>query len=237
MDPLDVRIDRKQTNVAVQDNELIRAAYTMELREKRLLMLAISKIRSSDMPSVGQSIGVELTTEDFKAIFGYENPSRDMRAAAKGLMRRQVTISPNTKTEIVMQWVDAIEYREGRARILFGATISKYLAGMVEQFTQIPLLEISKLNSKHSVRFYEMLKQMEKNKWLTIELDELRSMLCLENKYNTAGTLKKHIIEPSIAELNKQSPWDISVEYVKKGKAVKSVRITYKDKNQMPLEF
>lgn len=239
MDVLNIRADQSKNGIAVQDNALVRSAYTMELREKRLLLMAISRIDSSSYPKHGQCISVELNRDEWAEMFPSGNPWRDMRTACKGLMRRQVTMNPNSQNELIMNWVDSIQYSEGGvARLMFGYSISVYLAGMLDEFTQIDLLDVAKFNSKHTVRIYELLSQMVNDKpewWLKITIDEFRTYLGIGEKYPRFSQLNQYVLRPALKELSDKSDWNIDVEHIKTGRAVTSLMFRFKEKDQLNL--
>ena len=228
------RHDSNDNLVAVQDNELIRAAYQMELVEKRLLLLAISKINSNTAPKPNSCIKVTVTTDDWGELYDAKNGWRDMRDASRGLLGRQVTISPMDKKRTkVMNWLDSCEYIPGQSKveITFGWSVSVYLAGMVEQFTQVDMLDVAKFTSKHAVRTFELLQQMRSDKsatsWLQMSVDEYKVCLGIAGSYERFAELKRVVIEPVVKELNVKANMKLNVEYIKDGRKVVALKFIY----------
>lgn len=231
---INARYDNNDNRVVVQDNELIRAAYQMELVEKRLLLLAISKINSNTAPKPNSCIKVTVTTDEWSELYGAKNGWRDMRDASRGLLGRQVTVSPMDKKRTkVMNWLDSCEYVPGHSKveITFGWSVSVYLAGMVEQFTQVDMLDVAKFNSKHAVRTFELLQQMRSDKretsWLQISIDEYKACLGISDSYERFAELKRAVIEPVVKELNAKANMRLGVEYRKEGRRVVALKFTY----------
>lgn len=236
-----IRHDRNPNGVAVQDNALIRSAYSMELREKRLLLLAISRIHSNQHPKQNQCIQVELHRDEWADMFPATNPWRDLKTACRGLMRRQVTMFPTEKSQLLLNWVDSVQYHEGgTVHLKFGYSMSIHLAGMLDEFTQIDLLDVSKFNSKHTVRLYELLAQMvNKNEewWLKITIEDLRTYFDIGKAYSRYSQLNQYVINPALKELNDKSSWDITVERIKTGRSVTSLHFRFKEKTQLAMDF
>ena len=78
------------------------------------------------------------------------------------------------------------------------------LAGMLEQFTKIDLLSISKLKSIYSIRLYEIISQFGSTGYRVISLDDFRfSMDCLE-RYKENKELIKFVVKPALKEINQK---------------------------------
>ena len=236
---MDIRLDNDQSNLAIQDNELIRSAYTMTLIEKRLLLHAISKVDSHAMSKSGQNISVEITAKQWQKLYDTPQPWRDLKNASRKLMNRQVTINPTDRQTVVMNWIDNTEYNSDSVKISFGSRISKYLTGMLTKFTQIDLLDVAKFDSVYTVRLYELLSQVEKksvsDSWLKISVDEFRVVFDLGDKDDRFSYLNQRVLTPSIKELNQKSGWDITLRTIKKGRAVHMLHFEFSPKAQREL--
>lgn len=239
MDDQVLRLDDDKSRVAVQDNELIRSAYTMTLVEKRLLLHAISKIDSHALPKSGQSIQVEVTAKQWKQLYNTAQPWRDLKNASRKLMNRQVTIYPTKKKTLIMNWIDSTEYTSDTVKIRFGYHLSKYLTGILSQFTQIDLLDVAKFDSVYTVRLYELLRQVEKAPgepgWLKISVEEFRTVFDLGDKYDRFSYLNQRVLTPAVKELNRKSDWEISLDRIKKGRAVHMLHFKFEPRKQQDL--
>ncbi|MFT2112635.1 replication initiation protein [Marinomonas sp. 2405UD68-3] len=218
------RLDNEKSKLAVQDNELVRSAYTMTLLEKRLLLHAISKIDSHKLPKEGQNINVEITAKQWENLYNTPQPWRDLKNASRKLMNRQVTINPTAKKILVMNWVDSTEYTSDAVKISFGNKISHYLTGMLTKFTQIDLLDVAKFDSAYTVRLYELLRQVEQkpltDNWLKITVEEFRIIFDLGKKYDRFSYLNQRVLTPSVRELNRKSDWNITLTTEKQGRSI-----------------
>ena len=223
-----------------QDNDLVRAAYKMTLQEKRLLILAISKInKRPHPPSKGEQLNCSITAKEWAEHYPSEKAYGDLKAAAKALIRRTVRVHPTTKVEREMSWVDHTDYHhnEGRCDIWFGSAISTYLAGWLDQYTEYDLLNVGKMSSIYSVRLYELLMQMEKEGkgWLKISIDELRTVLDIGESYKRMPDFKRWVLNNALSEINTKSDLEVSFELIKEGRATVGLHFSFNKKEQRDL--
>ncbi len=101
---------------------------------------------------------------------------------------------------------------------------------LTEQFTQYSLKEFLSLNSKHSKRMYQLLKQYEKIGERTLSIEDLKKFLEIEgNKsYNRFYNLEKRVLETTRNDINSLTTLSIEYEKEKQGKEV--VAVTFKMK-------
>jgi plasmid replication initiation protein len=238
------RWDNNSTGFAVQDNELIRSAYSMSLNSKRLFLLALSKINSMNFAGKDTCIGVVISAEEWGNLYGNGESWRALKRATQELMRRQVVIRPmDKKSKKVLNFCDSAEYFEGsgKCHIRFGYTVSIMLSGMLDEFTKIDLLNTAKFTSRNTIRLYELISQMRnRNKdkyWLYISVEELRVCMGFSDKqYARFTDFRRAVIEPSITEINNQSDMKIThVEYKRESKKIIGMRFSFIENDQLPL--
>jgi plasmid replication initiation protein len=238
------RWDNNPNGVAVQDNDLIRAAYQMSLNTKRLFLMSVAKINSISFAKKDTCIGVKITVAEWSNLYGKDGSWRSLKKATNELMKTQVTIRPlDKKRKKVLNILDSAEYfeGEGKCELRFGWSTSNLLAGMLDEFTQIDLLATARFTSRNSVRLYELLSQMKNRNndkfWLQLSIDEVRVCMGFNLlQYPRFTDFRRFVLEPSIAEVSAQSDLKItSVEYLKEKKKVIGVRFNFIENDQMPL--
>lgn len=239
-DVLPPREDSMTGKVAVQDNALVRSAYTMTLLEKRLLMLAISKVDASTAPARHQPIQVSVSRDEWAGLYSESNPWRDLNEAADRLMGRVVIIHPTDREphRKKLNWTDSCEYYNNRVVIRFGYSLSIELAGMLNEFTQADLLDVAKLDSFYAVRLYELLRQYQSTGLLVIGVEEFRVLMGAEKKYAAFSQLNRRVIKQAIEGIQKKMPeLKLNVEYIKRrgSRAVTSLKFTFNKSEQRDL--
>jgi plasmid replication initiation protein len=224
-----------------QDNQLITAAYSMTLQEKRLLMLGVSKLQPQKKHS-GQPLSFTLTIEEWLHAFpdaGGGNPYGEIKKAAKRLMGRTVYIKGRNEDKH-LNWLDGATYhkREARVTITFGFTISHYLTGLLGEFTKYDLLAVRELRSVHAVRIYELCAQFKSTGFRIIYVDDLRDALQLGDSYQKFADLRKWVIDPACDEITKKTNLQLGYDSVRDGRRIKAIRFLIAEKSQiaLPLE-
>ncbi len=102
----------------------------------------------------------------------------------------------------------------------------------------IPILMA--FTSKYAVSLYENLAQVANLSMKTTHeytLDEFRDLIGVPSgRYKTFGELNKHVIKPTVAEVNAIAPFGISVLPVKQGKKVAQIKVGWWQKDSDALQ-
>lgn len=143
-----------------QANALARSGQELDLNEKRLLLLAMSRIRSSDKELFTHKIGMsELATH-----LG-SNPYARAERAARGLLRRLVYVPTENGGFKEFQWTTVAEYvpsesselGESYVKIRLNEELAPLLLELRERYNTIPLLDLLPMESFNGQRLYEIL--------------------------------------------------------------------------------
>ena len=143
-----------------QANALARSGQELDLNEKRLLLLAMSRIRSSDTELLTHKIGMsELVT------YLGANPYARAERAARGLLRRLVYVPTEHGGFKEFQWTTVAEYvpyesselGESYVKIRLNEELAPLLLELRERYNTIPLLDLLPMESFNGQRLYEIL--------------------------------------------------------------------------------
>ncbi len=227
--------------IAYKSNALIEASYKLSLQEQRFLLVCISRLKSGeDAPPPDEQKTLTITAAEFHEAFpdmGRQNAEAKLWEAIDRLWDRSVII----RDEVVREEFRWVQYRaqyfkgEARVQITFSDAIMPYLTQLKGQFTRVVVKNVSSLSSTYSIRIYELLQQFRSTGERTISLNDFRSMLAIEDKYQQFKDLNKMIIKPAIAELNKKSDLAVTAETVKKGRNVVALRFRFKEDKQIKI--
>jgi plasmid replication initiation protein len=230
--------------LVTQDNVLINASYQMSLDEKRLVLLGTSKIDPREPPNESRPFEFDVNASEWHSYFGGSKHRiyEAMQTASEKLMKRQLEIKADPKRNIertLMQWVDQCKYieGEGRVRIKFGSSISVYLTGLVKHFTKVDLINVGALGSLYSIRIYELLSQFRDTGFRVQQIAELKEVLDIANMYSDYTDFKKRIIDPSVKEINEKTDLFVTWDVVKTGRKVTGLKFSFRQKEQMRLQF
>ncbi|MHC6275602.1 replication initiation protein [Escherichia coli] len=224
--------------IAYKSNALIEASYKLTLQEQRFLLVCISRLKSGeDSPSPDEQKTMTITAAEFHDAFpdmGRQHAEARLKEAIDRLWDRSVIIKNEENEKSSAGWSRA-QYFKGEAKvdITFSDAIMPYLTQLKGQFTRVVVKNVSSLSSTYSIRIYELLQQFRSTGDRTIAIDDFRTMLAVEDKYQQFKDLNKMIIKPAIAELSKKGDLVVTVETIKKGRTVVALHFRFKEDKQI----
>ena len=228
--------DLKSSSVVIS-NVVIRAAQTLSLVEKRVLMAAVSKMKDRS---------VELSATEYAETYGIElnKAYQHLKDAVNNLFERYLTVNfkDGKHTGIMrIRWVSAISYVDGKGKISLGFSheIMPQLVNLKGQFTTYQLKQAAALRSIHSWRLLELLEQMRQKQgegYLMISIDDFHHAMEASPSYRSNfSLLRRFVIEPAIKELNEKDGWAIDYAQLKKGRKVAALRFEFVKDKQLSL--
>ncbi|MEM7370769.1 MAG: replication initiation protein [Bacteroidota bacterium] len=217
---------KKQTpsdSLIVKDNKLINARYSLSVAEMRLFLMMVAQVRREDKDFTTYRIRIS----DFMDKLETNSKSVYDRAKEKSkrLMEKVLEIEePDGKLQIAL--LSSAKYYSGKGYVdlRFDPALKPYLLQLKEKFTSYDIKYVLKLQSAHSIRIYELLKQYERIGERKIEVDELKEMLDLVGKYRSYNYFKKRVILQAQEELAEKSDIRFEFEELKEGRRVTSIR-------------
>ncbi len=228
-----------QEMYVVKSNELIqKARYNLTVQQQKLVLFAISKIKRNDPPNKVY----ELSIDEICSVIGLELDEggtyyKRIKDDLTKLTTRLWVKFPDR--EATISWIGDAEIipLSGTVYIKFHEKMAPFLFELQNRYTQYQLYEILTLNSKYSIRLYEILRSFimqdelreGKEKEISYSVDELRKLLCCES-YKKWSEFDRCVIRKSIDEINKCSDIvRIKYDTFKRGKNVVAINfiITY----------
>lgn len=227
-------IDYARSYQVIKSNDLIQnTRYELTTQEQKIVLRLIQMIQPDD---------VDLKTyyfeiSEFCELCGIEKNNggniAHIKATLKSLHDKSFWLKRDGK-EILCTWVSKaiITPYSTIIEIRLDEDLKPYLIDLKNNFTEYSLINILSLESKYSIRFYELFKSHGFKKTFTISVDNLRELLCISG-YARFYDLKKNILDVATNEINKLT--DISVSYSTKivKRVVESVTFTISTKHTM----
>lgn len=226
-----------------QSNKLVEAVQTLSLNEKRLV-LAAAALHDPRKPLPPKGT-VTLHAEEFADVFGIESRGHVYEAlkdAAARLGERWIKSIQKGRRgdyERHVRWVWLIEYKKGEGTVVLGFSpdVAPYLTLLHERFTRFKLKEIGAIGSMHGLRLYELMAQYRVAGDRTIKLERLREILDLGDKYQNVKDLRRWVLDPAIAEINKHTDLRVVMTPERKGRKVTGFHFSIKQDTQIPLDL
>lgn len=224
-------------NLVVKDNALINASYNLDLIEQRLILMAIVQARKSKQ-SITKQDKIVVNVVDYAKEFGIA-PSgslyQNIKNACDVLFERQFSYKEFNDDNVKYtksRWVSKVSYIPDRAviELYFTDDVLQFITALERHFTSYELEQVSGLNSKYSIRLYELLiAWREKGRTPIISIEDIRNRLGVaENEYKLMGDFKRRVIESSIKEISLKTDIQVSYEQHKAGRNIVGFTFSFK---------
>ena len=170
---------------------------------------------------------------EFEKLFDVKFNTSLFKNKIRSIAGANIEIKNGDKIEIVQLyskfvWTDKATC--DALTITCNADIVPYIFELTKNYTSYRLENISKLNSLPKIRLYELMKQYQKIKEITIDVDELQKMMY--SNMSEFRFFKQKVLNPAVEDISKYT--DITVTYEKVLKCRKCVAIKFfiESKNQ-----
>ena len=217
--PMLTKAEKDQILTVRKSNQLIQKnRFDMTLREQRLLLYCISRIKPTDkggelykikIRDVCKASGIdgEIDGEAYRAI----------HEAVKKLDSFNFTlIDERNKKDVFVHWIRDTEIDRnpgGYISFRFDPKVTPYLFNVRRCFTQYELGNVIQMKSAYGIRLYELAKSYGNIHEKDFTLSELRYLLGAETKaYDKYSFLKMRVIDPAIDEIKTYA--DLKIDYI-----------------------
>ena len=222
----------------VKDNALIEASYTLDAVEQRILLLAVLASRQQRQPKDNK---VKIHAYEYMNTFGVERHAsyEALRNGAKGLFEAKFQYQKvDDETGAVgvaeSRWVESAIYFDKLATVelAFTSDVLPLIGELEKRFTQYEIEQIAGLQSRYSIRLYEMLMQWRSSgKTPEIALKTLRNRLgLLDDEYNRMCDFKSRVIDAALKQINEHTDIKATYEQHKQGRSITGFTFTFKEK-------
>jgi len=230
-------------------NALTRAGHGLTLAEKRIVMMAVSKLDSMKVMLPGEVLpSVKITATEYAETFGVDpNTAYEaLQNAAKALYNRSITFfepayrrngKPLKPIRTDMRWVGRCQYHEGEGwvQLAWWPELLPSLIGLKKQFTTYQLQQASALRSIYSWRLLELLTRFKSSGVAEYTIEDFKASMDAPPSLSDFGQIKRRIIDPAIKELTEKDGWLIICETIKSGRRVGILRFSFSRNPQRQL--
>lgn len=208
-----------------QDNALTQSRRSLDMIEQRCLYQIIWKVRHDYVEKgdvqrdLWENMHITLTPKQLGEVAGEKH-----RAAAYYSLRKLREKSVEVENDKEWFVVGLINYaRFNRSTGLYEVEVSQllmpYLVELANQFTAFQLSAVMAMKSKYSQRLFEICCQYRgmQNKRFFLEIEHIRDILQLDNKYRLYTDLRMKVLDVAqkeIKELFDQNRCDLWFEYI-----------------------
>lgn len=224
--------------VVTQGNQLIEGSYDINLSEIRLLWLALTKV---DSKNPRPSAEIVLTVAEFSSMYGLDlgNSMNQLKSISESLGTKPIhTYEYNEKKDrldkVIRFWFSSIRYGVNNTAditLKFSEDVSPFLYELKNEFTQMNIVSMAKLDTSFSFRLFSWLSRYRKlDKYKNdktgvistqkISVDWMKDRAGLTGKYTDFKNFRVRVIEPAIEAINRTTDLSVRYETVFEGKKV-----------------
>jgi len=221
-------MNSKESMVVVKSNEVITASYKLTLNEQRIVLACIAKIDS--MKELTKEDGITIRVDEIRDLLVVGNSKNSFYGALKKatdkLYERSILLDGEGSKR---RWVYEVRYNkhQGDITLFFSPTIIPYLSELKGNFTKYKLEHVSKFKSVHSIRIYELLCEWSFIGEREMEIDELKQILGLEDKYERASNFISRVVDVAVKEINEHSNMKVKYGLRKTGKRLTHIQLSF----------
>lgn len=229
-------------------NALTRASHNLTLAEKRLIMVAVSKLDSRKVQHVGANVVTTIAAHEYAEVANVSRQASYMalKTACKHLFERKIQFQETTKmrngkpvtVQKQMRWVGGAEYneKEGTVTLKWWYEVLPYLTGLNREYTQYLLKQTTALRSVYSWRLLELLSQFKSTGWASFDMITFaKAMEATSSQQANFAKLRTQIIEPAIKELSEKDGWIIDYKTSKTGRKISHISFTFERDTQQDM--
>lgn len=234
--------DKDNDLVVVKANRMIQDyKYTLSKTELRVVNAIISNINS---PKYDTELNImEFDIKEFCELLGFEKSGAGgkeysiLKNTLRGLSSKTSDYIDFGDYETIVRWIDkpVFEKGSGTVKLKLDDDLKPFLL-QANGYVQSKLHYYFDMNSKYSMRLYELLRSWDGLKQKEFSLEELRlSIDATKSSHIQFGKLKQSVLDPSVKEINDHTDLNISYTTRKHGKRVVGVVFTINKKTAREL--
>lgn len=243
----DWRASVSQPIVCMSD-KLVVSVHGLNLHEKRLMALAVSKI-GLDFDSTKP---IKVTEKEYEEIFNHSTDTkyayRTLKQAACDIFERKIIWKdPEFQDDFELhRWVSSVKYKSRKKSSILhtdeGAHVLLHIPQPIvehlqtiedAQFVIYNLIEFAKLQTKYGQRLFENLKNFKRTGFWRVKIEDFckvmevpQSYLKTDGKPKDFGNINNRVIKPAIRDITKI--FNVAVSPGRIGKAVTYLDFTFK---------
>ena len=208
-----------QKNTIVKSNTINQITFYKTPVELKIFSKLIVEIRKQPNLKI-----YSINTKELMSDINFE---KDNYVKIKKIARRMFGVLERIEKDGVglsVIFTDIDIKNKGYINFTINENIRSHLLNLTSNYTSYKLKNIASLNSKYSIRIYELLKQFQSSAWYQIDIPTLRDKLNIdEKKYKLYSDFKRKVILQAQKELKKHTDIKFEFREIKTGKKVEQL--------------
>ncbi|MGL5717509.1 MAG: replication initiation protein, partial [Paraclostridium sp.] len=224
--------------ILMKHNALVKAKYNLTLVQNRVFELLLYKFQKEKEGI----LSCKIHRDEFRNLIGKEKDKtiKGVSDLLESLRVKEILIAEKIKGKDKYKWhrfglINGSIYDEDKDMFTVKATEEIY--ALIQNYydqrdghTPLNLMVKLGMNNYYAQRLYDLLRLWSGTKRvINYEVEELKELLQIEEKYSLYGDFKRRVIFPAIKELNDTGYFEIDIKENKVGRKVDSIDFIVKD--------
>jgi plasmid replication initiation protein len=223
----------EEHHFVIQQNQLVEARYSLSPRELKLVLYVCAMVDPT-APTLGKC---KVRVEDFAEIAGLDPQDLyvELRDTARAIRAKELILErpprPGEDEKVVrsyLSWFSAVDvdrYGDGYIRVTLNPELQPYLLQLHRDFTAFRLGFAIRLQSRYSIRLYQLLKRWAYRGQAELSIDDLRVWLgtrrldrngeVVEETLAPYKSFKARALQPAVDEINRESDLSVTLAEIK----------------------
>lgn len=227
-----IDIKNARNNLVVKSNTLIQnTRFNLSVQEQKIILYLISKIEPTDemfkeyefdLKHLCDICGIEYNGKNYQ----------NFKNSIKCLADSSFWLIAENGGEVLCRWIEKayISKNNTSIRIRLDNDLMPYLLTLKSNFTMYELENTLQMQSKYSIRLYELLKSYAYLGKYVVSVEELKKLLN-SAKYELYRDFRINVIDKAIKEINEYTDIDITYNPIRTSRTITDIEFIIKKKD------
>lgn len=215
----------------MKNNALVKARYDINTYENKLFILLLHRLQKVNDTTCMCSIKVSEIKGRLNA--RSVRSKKEITSLLSNLRKRPIYFKDKKDRWAEYGFINGFKYDDDNDSFIIESSEevqSLLISYLKDGYTPINMEVWLSLKSSYAQRLYDLLRLWSGSKRvINYNLQELKELLMLENKYPQYAEFKRRVLEPAKKELNSTGMFKITYEEIKVGKKVESINFIVED--------
>ncbi|WP_163836644.1 replication initiation protein [Spartinivicinus ruber] len=223
-----------QNNLVVKRNELIEGNYSLSAVAQKVAAAVIAKVNpeAESLPTIKLSAREAIELLGISKQFFYREMDKITDELGRILIRhKQLDEKKLVKSNFFLR--STYDDTDKSVTFEFHPDIEPYIRDFRRNFTKYQIRQIRNLNSKYSIRVYEVLRKYHPIKcsrpesYYEVGIDEFRAMMGIaDGKHERISNLREYVLKRAERELTEKTDLTFKFKMLRKARKISSIRFT-----------
>ena len=206
-----------------KNNALLNAKSQWNTHEQKLFNVLLSDLNGD------KSESFTITKIELEKLFKAELHTADLKKLTKSMVKKGFSLQRGKNSWSEIQIFSSIDYKDGIMKMNLTRESLPHLYEL-RSFTKYMLEDLFNLNSKYSIRVFELLKreQFKQKASFSIPIEEFKEFVGVTSgEYSRFTDFDKYVLKVAEKEINKNTDLKFKYEKIKQWRTITEIKFIY----------